>query len=196
MAHRTQHIVAVYPGSFDPVTYGHLDVIRRASALFNELVIGVGMNPDKQPMFTPAERIELIEPHLRSYPNVRVEAYDGLTIDFVRRVGGRVMVRGIRDIADFSGELQQASLNMAIGEIDTVFLLTSDQYVLTSSTYIKQIYELGGMDTRRIKRLVPPNVAQRLEAQVAAQRSAGSARKTSRRAPRTPAASRRPRRKG
>lgn len=181
MPHRTQHIIAVYPGSFDPVTFGHLDVIRRAASLFNELVVGVGLNPDKQETFSQVERLELLEPHLRGYPNVRAEAYEGLTIDFVRRCGGRVIIRGIRDIADFSSELQQASLNMAIGEVDTAFLLTSEQHVLTSSTYIKQIYELGGSDPRRIKRLVPPNVAQRLELKLA--RAAVRARRRRRRAP-------------
>ena len=82
MPHRTQHIVAVYPGSFDPVTYGHLDVIRRAAPLFNELIVGVGTNPHKQPLFSPKERLDLLEPHLRTHPNVRAEVYAGLTIDF------------------------------------------------------------------------------------------------------------------
>lgn len=162
MPHRTQHIVAVYPGSFDPVTHGHLDVIRRASRLFNSLVIGVGQNPEKQELLTQTERLALIRPHLASLPNVRIAAYEGLTIDFVRECGARVVVRGIRDVHDLSSELQQANVNMALGGIETVFLLTSDQHAMTSSTYVKQIFELGGGDPERIKRLVPSNVAHAL----------------------------------
>ncbi len=162
----TRRIIAVYPGSFDPVTHGHLDVIRRASMLFNELVVGVGDNPDKAELFSAAERVELVRPHCEHLPNVRILAYDGLTIDFVQEIGGSVIVRGIRDVADLSGELRQANVNLAIGEIETVFLLTSDQHVLTSSTYVKQIYELGGGNVDRIRRLVPDNVADKLAAKL------------------------------
>jgi len=162
MADYAQHIVAVYPGSFDPVTHGHLDVIRRAARLFNELIIGIGRNPGKETLFTPQERIKLLEPHLASFPNVRAEAYDGLTFDFVRKCNARVLIRGIRDTTDLSNELLQANLNLTIGQVDTVFLLTGDQHVLTSSTYIKQIYEMGGGDLERIERLVPRNVAEAL----------------------------------
>jgi pantetheine-phosphate adenylyltransferase len=162
MPEPTQHIIAVYPGSFDPVTHGHLNVIRRASQLFNELVLGVGRNPDKSELFTPRERLALLEPHIREMPNVRAEAYDGLTFDFVRKCRGRVLVRGIRDSSDLSGELLQANLNQAIGQVETIFLLTSDQHVLTSSTYVKQIYEMGGSDVERIERLVPHNVSEAL----------------------------------
>jgi pantetheine-phosphate adenylyltransferase len=159
MPKHTQHIIAVYPGSFDPVTHGHLDVIRRASQLFNELILGVGRNPGKDELFTSQERLELLEPHLADFPNVRAEAYDGLTFDFVRKCGGRVLIRGIRNAADLSTELVQANLNLTIGRVETVFLLTSDQHVLTSSTYVRQIYEMGGSDVEQIERLVPRNVA-------------------------------------
>lgn len=162
MPNRAQHITAVYPGSFDPPTLGHLEIIRRASHLFNQLVVGVGHNPDKAPLFSQQERLKLLRPHLSHLHNVRSEAYEGLTIDFVRSVSGRVVVRGIRDMADLSAELQQANVNLAIGAVDTVFLLTSDQHALTSSTYVKQIYELGGGDPTRIRRLVPDNVARAL----------------------------------
>lgn len=162
MAKRTQNIVAVFPGSFDPVTHGHLELIRRAANLFNELVIGVGHNPDKQEMFTQQERLDMLRPHLRRFKNVRSEAYDGLTIDFVRKCKARVLVRGIRDVSDLSHELLQANLNQITGGVETVFLLTSDQHVMTSSTYIRQIYELGGGHAGRITRIVPANVARRL----------------------------------
>lgn len=170
---RPDPIIAVYAGSFDPVTHGHLDVIRRASKLFNELIVGVGLNPDKAELFTQAERLDLLRPHLQGLDNVRAEAYSGLTIDFVREHGGSVIVRGIRDIADLSNELQQANLNLQIGGVETIFLLTSDQHVMTSSTYVKQIYELGGNDTERIRRLVPPNVAEQLARKLGGARREG-----------------------
>lgn len=160
-------IVAVFQGSFDPVTYGHLDVIRRGAAIFNQLVVGIGMNPDKEQLFTPQERLELLLPHIVGLPNVRADTYDGLTIDFVRECGAHVLLRGIRDMADLSHEVQLANLNRMIGNVETVFMLTSDQHVLTSSTYIKQIYEMGGGDRARIEQLVPPEVAQRLAEKLA-----------------------------
>ncbi len=163
-------ISAVYAGSFDPVTLGHLDVIRRAARLFNRLIVGVGVNPDKQALFTQDERLGLLAPHLAELPNTRAEAYTGLTADFVGHVGGNVLVRGIRDFTDLSFELLQANVNMAIDGVETVFLLASDQHVLTSSTYIRQIFEMGGGRRRaRIERLVPPNVAAALEAKLGRQ---------------------------
>lgn len=158
----TRHIIAVYAGSFDPVTHGHLDVIRRASLLFNELIVGIGHNPAKEETFTQEERNDLLAPHVAGMSNVRLAIYDGLTIDFVRRCQARVIVRGIRDISDLSSELMQANINLIIGQVETIFLPTTDQHVLTSSTYVKQIYQLGGADSRRIERLVPRNVAEAL----------------------------------
>lgn len=171
MPQRQEPIVAVFPGSFDPVTHGHLDLIHRAAALFNKLVVGVGINPDKAALFTPKERIEMLEPLLRDIPNVEVQAYEGLTMDFVRKCGGRVILRGIRDIGDLSDELTIANVNLAIGNIETIFMLTTDQHVLTSSTYVKQIYELGGGDVERLNRLVPPSVAARLAQKLGRPRS-------------------------
>ncbi|TWT46182.1 Phosphopantetheine adenylyltransferase [Phycisphaerae bacterium RAS1] len=167
MPAREPHIIAVYPGSFDPLTLGHLNIIRRAARLFNELIVGVGVNPDKALLFSAEERLALIEPHIHELPNVRAEAYAGLTIDFAKHCAARVLVRGIRDLADLSGEIQQAAVNQLIGGVETVFLLTSDQHTLTSSTYIKQIFQLGGGDLSRVKRLVPPNVADKLAEKLA-----------------------------
>ncbi len=151
-------VTAVYPGSFDPVTFGHLDLLRRAVDLFHEVVVGIGQNPGKAQLFTLEERLALIQPHLAALPNVRVKIYHSLTIDFVREVGGGVVIRGIRDVNDLSHELRQANVNRLIGGIETIFLLTSDEYVLTSSTYIRQIFELGGENQAPIQRLVPENV--------------------------------------
>jgi pantetheine-phosphate adenylyltransferase len=159
---KDQHIIAVYQGSFDPVTYGHLDIIRRGADIFNELIVGIGQNPEKDQLFTSAERLELLAPHIAAFENVRADAYDGLTIDFVRQCGAHVLLRGIRDMADLSGEVQLANLNRLIGQIESVFMLASDQHVLTSSTYIKQIYEMGGGDLERIRQLVPQNVGEAL----------------------------------
>lgn len=162
MPPKKHHVVAVFQGSFDPVTFGHLDVIRRGAQVFNELVVGIGKNPEKEQLFTPEERMELLRPHIAECANVRAEAYDGLTIDFVRKCGAHVLLRGIRDMADLNNEVQLANLNRLIGNVETVFMLTSDQHVLTSSKYIKQIYEMGGGDLERFRQLVPPNVAAQL----------------------------------
>ena len=165
MPETRKHIVAVYPGSFDPVTHGHLNVIERASGLFNELVIGIGQNPDKRQFFTPQERKEMMQPHISALPNVRAETYEGLTIDFVRSLGGRVLVRGIRDAADLNSEMQQATVNQMIGGIETIFLMTSDKYAMISSSLVKQIVQLGG-DQSRVERLVPENVAAAMAAKL------------------------------
>jgi pantetheine-phosphate adenylyltransferase len=162
MSAAQQRIIAVFQGSFDPVTFGHIDVIRRAAQLFNQLVVGIGHNPDKEALFTPRERLELLLPHIADLPNVRAATYDGLTIDFVRECGAHVLVRGIRDMADLNHEVQVANLNRLVGGVETVFILTSDQHALTSSTYIRQIYEMGGGDISRIRQLVPANVAELL----------------------------------
>ncbi len=156
------HVVAVYQGSFDPVTHGHLDVIRRAAQLFPQLIVGVGRNPDKVELFTQVERIELLRPHLEPFSNVRAEMYDGLTVDFVLGKKASVLVRGIRDLSDLTSELRQANVNLAIGGIETVFLMTRDEYALTSSTYVKQVYEMGGGDVARLRKFVPDNVARAL----------------------------------
>lgn len=161
MPKTSSSVVAVYPGSFDPLTHGHLDVLRRAAGLFNKVVVGIGRNPDKRELFTPDERLDLLRPHVQDLPNVRLESYHGLTIDFVRHCAGHVIVRGIRDLGDLRHELQQANINLSIGDVETVFLMTSDQHVLTSSTYVKQIFEMGG-DPDRMKRLVPENVERAL----------------------------------
>jgi pantetheine-phosphate adenylyltransferase len=162
MPEQRPKIIAVFQGSFDPVTLGHLDVIRRAARLFNELIVGIGQNPDKEQLFTPQERLALLLPHIADLPNVRAATYDGLTIDFVREHGAHVLVRGIRDMADLNHEVQVANLNRLVGGVETVFILTSDQHALTSSTYIKQIYQMGGGDISRVQQIVPANVAARL----------------------------------
>lgn len=157
-----QPIRAVFTGAFDPITNGHLDIIRRAVQFCDDLIVAVGHNPEKPALFTPAERVEMIRELVEGIERVRVESYDGLTADYVRSVGAKLIIRGIRDNVDLHYELQQANINMAIGDVETVFLMTSDRYALTSSTYIKQIVELGCEDLERLNQLVPPLVAKRL----------------------------------
>lgn len=154
--------IGVFTGTFDPITIGHLDIIKRGRRLVNELIVAVGRNPEKQALFTGEERAEMIRELVHEWPDVRVMTYEGLTADFVRQVGADIILRGIRDNVDLHYELQQANINLAIGEIETIFLLSRDQFALTSSTYIKQIVELGMRDTERLSRLVPATVARRL----------------------------------
>lgn len=159
---KTKPIRAVFPGTFDPATNGHMDIIKRAISLVDELIIAVGHNPEKAALFTPEERVEMLRELTGDIEGVRVEAYQGLTGDFVQQVQADIIIRGIRDNVDLHYELQQANINLAIANVETVFLLTRDQFALTSSTYIKQIVELGYHDLERLSRIVPSNVARRL----------------------------------
>lgn len=157
-----QPTIAVFPGAFDPITNGHLDIIRRGRQLFDKLIVAVGRNPEKPELFTATERVEMVCSLTRGMDNVSVQAYEGLTFDFVRSVGAKVILRGIRDSVDLRGELQAANTNLLVGEVETVFLMTSDQHALTASSLIKQIVEIGGYDPERLTRLVPPLVAEKL----------------------------------
>lgn len=156
-------IIAVLPGTFDPVTYGHLDLIKRAAALVGRLVVGVGRNPEKPELFSADERVAMIVAELKGLPDVEVMAYDGLTMEFVRSIGAKVILRGIRDSVDLRAELQAANTNLIVGDVETLFLMTSDQHALTSSTLIKQIVEMGGHGTPGLARLVPDAVLKGLK---------------------------------
>jgi len=153
--------VGVFPGQFDPITLGHLDVIRRGVMLFDVLYVAVGINPEKREFFSQLERVELIRSLLADEPSVRVESYAGLTVDFVRKVGATSLLRGIRDASDLRYEFQLAQVNRAVGSVETVFIMTGDQYALTSSSLIRQIVSLGG-DVRTLSSLLPEVVIQRL----------------------------------
>jgi len=155
--------VAIFPGAFDPMTHGHLDIVRRAAKLYSKLIVAVGKNPMKQEVFSADERAEMLTAHTADLPNVEVRTYTGLTVEFARQLGAGVIVRGIRDTVDLHAELEIATANRIIGDTETVFLMTSDQHVLTSSTLIKQIVEIGEYDSDRLSRLVPLDVAQRLK---------------------------------
>lgn len=155
--------LAIFPGTFDPVTYGHLDIIQRASKLYERLIVAVGRNPVKADVFTPEERKQMLLEHTSTLQNVEVQTYSGLTVEFARSIGASVILRGLRDNVDLHAELEIAATNRIIGDIETVFLMTSGQHILTSSTLIKQIVEIGRYDADHLARLVPLDVAKRLE---------------------------------
>ena len=152
---------AVFPGQFDPLTNGHLDLIRRGAPLFDELIVGVGVNPEKTELFSQEERFEIVRQVVGGMNGVRVELYKGLTAEFVRAVGASCLLRGIRDITDLRYEFQSALANRTVGGVETLFLMTGDQYALTSSSLIRQVVVLGG-DLDALGSLVPPLVVERL----------------------------------
>jgi pantetheine-phosphate adenylyltransferase len=153
--------IAVFPGQFDPITNGHVDVIRRGVQLFDELIVGVGINPDKRELFSLQERVDMIGELLKDLPAVRVESFTGLTVDFVRRAKAVAILRGIRDVSDLRYEFQLAMANRAVGGVETVFIMTGDQHALTSSSLIRQIFALGG-DLKQLQGLLPESVIRRL----------------------------------
>lgn len=153
--------VGVFPGQFDPITHGHLDVIRRAVALFDELIVAVGINPDKRELFTVDERVRMIKSLVKEIPGVRVEKYAGLTVDFVRHVKATAILRGIRDVSDLRYEFQLALANRAVGGVETVFIMAGEQYALTSSSLIRQVVALGG-DIRQLSGILPDIVIEKL----------------------------------
>ncbi len=148
-------ITAVYPGSFDPLTHGHLDIIDRAARIFDRVVIAVLENPSKQPLFTTGERVTMISESLSKRPGVEVSTFNGLTIDFARQVGARVIVRGLRAVSDFESEFQMALMNRRLEpDVTTVFIPTSLRLLFLSSRLIKEHAEFGG----DISEFVPANV--------------------------------------
>ena len=153
--------VGVFPGQFDPITNGHLDVIRRGAGLFDELVVAVSNNPDKREFFTMAERVEMVRELVRESDHVRVEPNPGLTFKFAQSVRATALLRGIRDASDLRGEFQTALANRSLSGLETVFIMTGDQYALTSSSLIRQVVGLGG-DVRSLSGLLPPVVIERL----------------------------------
>ncbi len=149
---------ALCPGSFDPVTVGHLDIIERASALFDELVVAVVSNPSKAPLFDIQERMQILEEAVGHLSNVEVASFDGLLVDFARSIGARVIVKGLRAVSDFDYEIQMAQMNNKLSGVETFFLAASPVTSYLSSSLIKEVARFGG----DISSLVPPGVAERL----------------------------------
>jgi pantetheine-phosphate adenylyltransferase len=157
-------ITALYPGSFDPLTHGHLDVVDRAAGIFDRVVIAVLENPSKRPLFSTEERVRMIRESLGQRSAVEVSTFDGLTIDCARRVGAKVIVRGLRAVSDFESEFQMALMNRRLEpEITTVFIPTSLRHLFLSSSLIKELAEFGG----DIAEFVPPSVVEPLKQRLA-----------------------------
>ena len=151
---------AIYPGTFDPVTYGHLDVIERASKIYDNVFIGVAHSKDKKPLFSVKERVSMLEKATSHLKNVGVEAFDGLVIDYAKRKKTRVIIRGLRMISDFEFEFQMALTNRKLSkEIETIFMMTSENYTYLSSKLIKEAVSLGA----DIKSFVQPFVEKKLK---------------------------------
>jgi pantetheine-phosphate adenylyltransferase len=160
---------AIFPGSFDPITNGHLDVIHRGMKLFDELVIAVGRSPIKNQLFTPEERVEMIQEIIRKrrMKGVSVESFDGLTVEYAAQKKADVILRGLRSLTDVQYEFQLAMTNRAVAGIETVFVMTSEQYGFTSSTLIREVASLGG----DLSNLIPENVHRRLRQRFKKRRS-------------------------
>jgi pantetheine-phosphate adenylyltransferase len=157
---------AACPGSFDPVTNGHIDIIERASALFDEVVVAVGVNKSKNRLFTPEERIEMLEEACRPFANVRVASFDGLLTDFCQAQDVVAIVKGLRAVSDFDYELQMAQMNSSLAAIETVFVPTSPEYSFLASSLVKEVATFGG----DVSSLVPAHVLDRLTARLAERR--------------------------
>ena len=154
--------IAVYPGSFDPFTYGHMDVVERALTLFDRVIVSVGANPDKagRHVFTPDERVEMIGEVLAGHPNAEVRTFTGLTVEYARSVGAQAIVKGLRAYSDFDAELQQALMNRKLApDIHTVFLMSSFAHIFVSSSILKDIASHGG----DVSEFLHPAVAQRVK---------------------------------
>ncbi len=146
---------AVYPGTFDPVTYGHLDVIKRGSKIFDELIVAVGHNPLKSPIFTTKERMNMLSKNTREIQNTRVDSFEGMLTDYMKEVQANVILRGIRTVSDFEHEFQRALTNRVLkADIETVFIMTSQEYSFLNSSLIKEAVSLGG----DISKFVPSDV--------------------------------------
>ena len=155
----TRERIAVFPGSFDPLTNGHVDIILRGARLFDSIVVAILRNAEKAPLFSPEERVDTVREVFREYPNVDVEAFEGLLVDYAHRRKASVIVRGLRAVSDFEFELQMALMNRRLGpEMETVFMMPAEQYTYVSSRLIKEVFALGGP----IAGLVPEVVEIRL----------------------------------
>jgi len=150
---------ALYPGTFDPVTKGHLDIMERALRLFDNLIVAVAVNPEKQPLFTVKERVEMIRDEVEHWKNIQVESFHGLLTEYARQKGALSIIRGLRAVSDFEYEFQMALTNRSLNsDIETVFLMPSEQFTYLNSTIVKEITMLGG----NVGQFVPKSVERRL----------------------------------
>jgi pantetheine-phosphate adenylyltransferase len=147
--------IAIYPGTFDPVTYGHIDIIKRAAKIYDKVVVAVAHNEDKNPLFSVEERVSMLKDSVRPLKNVIVDDFDGLVVDYVKSKGSRVMIRGLRMISDFESEFQMALTNRKLsGEIETIFMMPNESYSYISSKLMKEAAKLGA----DVKNFIPKKV--------------------------------------
>lgn len=159
LTNRSRMKTCVYPGTFDPVTNGHLDVVARAARMFDRVIMAVAANPGKAPLFSVAERVQLIEKNLEGLANVEVASFDGLLVEYARSRGAIAIIRGLRALSDFEFEFQMALMNRHLdAEIETIFVMTRDAYSFTSSRLVKQVSHFGA----DVSPFVPANVAEAL----------------------------------
>ena len=157
------HRVAVYPGTFDPIHLGHMDIISRGSKLFDRLIVGVGINTDKKPLFDLERRVELVRQVIRPFPNVSAQPFTGLAVAFARDVGARVMLRGLRTTSDMESEFTMSLMNLNLDpKIETVFLMAKETYSHVRGSLLREIATLGGA----LDKFVPPEVKQAMEARL------------------------------
>ncbi|MCD0442710.1 pantetheine-phosphate adenylyltransferase [Glycomyces sp. A-F 0318] len=154
--------IAVCPGSFDPVTYGHLDILGRAAQLYDEVWVAVFHNASKNPLFSVEERVELLSETTKDMPNVRIASSQGLVVDFCRRHGAGVLVKGVRAVSDFDYELQMAQMNYGLGGVETVFIPTNPQYSFLSSSMVKDVAKWGGDISPYAPEIVQSRLVERL----------------------------------
>ena len=154
-----KYVRALFPGSFDPITNGHLDVIKRASVMFDEVIVAVGDSPKKEYLFTGEERLKMVHELIDEKSEVKVVRFTGLTVECAQREKAQVILRGLRNLTDVQYEFQLALTNRAIGQIETVFIMTGEKYGFTTSTLIREVGRYGG----DVSGLVPPNVFNRLK---------------------------------
>ena len=153
--------IAIYPGSFDPLTNGHVDIIERGARIFDKIIVAILANVEKTPLFSESERVALIQEVFKDRPKVQVETFDGLLVDYAQRKNASVLVRGLRAVSDFEYEFQMALMNRHLApNIETVFMMPAEQYTYISSRLIKEVFMLNG----KIEGLVPPIVEERLRA--------------------------------
>ena len=154
---------AIYPGTFDPITYGHIDIIERARDIFDKVIVMVAQNPEKQPLFTDTERVTMIKKVVSKYRNVEVDSYDGLLVEFAKRKKATAIVRGLRAVSDFEYEFQMALMNRKLeANITTVFLMPHEKYTYLNSSLVREISRLGG----DVSEFVPPIVRQLLSKKI------------------------------
>lgn len=162
----TRHTLAIFPGTFDPLTNGHLDIIRRGTSIFDELIVAIGSNPEKSPLFTADQRVAMIRDVVAEQNiDVRVEQYQGLTVDYAQQTGATAILRGIRNYTDLQFEFQLALTNRAVADVETVFIMAGEHWGFTSSTLIRQIAASGRID--HLEHLLPTQVITALRERLA-----------------------------